>query len=235
MKRLVLTALAVLLVLGFGSTTASATGWTLGGLGVYVDGSTFSPPSLPGSVNSAGFNFTSGLGSLVFNFNTGGSHDAGVYLYAYYDSGSGDQSTSYGHAGGGPLPPNVSWQVAAPGASLWSNFAGNALNDTNTVGHFSTSPVCCSVALAEIFHLTLNPGDSETVTFTSAAPILPDPWHLEITDASSGNTLTLYQSSVVTPGGANGGGTTPEPGTMLLLLSGAGAFWAGRKRLAQTN
>lgn len=234
MKRLTFTALAVLLVLGFGTTTASATGWTLGALSVYVDGSTYASPGLPGSVNTSGFNFTTGLGSLVFNFNTAGSHDAGVYLYAYWDPGTGDQSTSFGHAGGGPLPADVTYQVAAPGGSILTNFAANTLDDTNTVAHFLKSPVCCSVALAEIFHLTLNPGDSETVTYTSAAPINPDPWHLEVTDALTGNVLTLYQSSVITPGGANGG-TTPEPGTILLLLSGAGAFWAGRKRLAQMN
>jgi len=233
MKRLVFTALAVLLVLAFGTTTASAVGWTLGDLSVYVDGSTFSPPGLPGSVNSAGFDFATGIGSLVFSFNTPGTHYAGVYMYDYYDSGAGDPVHARGFAGGGPVPAGISYQVGAPGGSTWSNFAGNTLDDTNTVSHFSTTPPCCSVALAEIFQFTLNPGDSETVTYTVSGPFLPDPFHLSVTDFGTGGTLELDESSVFTPGG--GGGTAPEPGTMLLLISGAGMFWAGRKHSAWKN
>jgi hypothetical protein len=217
--RLVSLAIAAFAML-FLPAMASADSWILWDWSANIDGDTFNPPGLPASVNSAAFDFGTGLGSLVFSFNTAGPHYAGVYFSHYFDGGFGDVTDAYG-AVAGSAPSGVTYQLGWPGEgspTVFDNFAANALDGSNTVGAYSPPPnACCDVAIAEIREFTLNSGDKATLTYT-VSPSTASPFYLQVTDHDSGNSIYLSQSYVYIPAG--GGPTIPEPGTF--MLTGAG-------------
>jgi len=76
MKRLLLTCLTVILLVGFGTTNLFADGWALGDWSANVNGPTYNPPDLSSPVTSspAGFPTTGGsaLGTFTFTINSGG-------------------------------------------------------------------------------------------------------------------------------------------------------------------
>lgn len=235
MKTRILSLAVVAMVIMLSPLTASATpSWVLGDWSAIIDGTTYNPPGLPASVNSSGFDFTTGLGSLIFHFDTAGPHYAGVYLYPYYDSGLGfgDVSDAYVTVSGVALPPGLSYQAGWPGVpdgsgfTVFDYFAANSLNGSNTVGAYVAPPsACCSVAMAEIYSFTLDATHNGTVTFTVTDPP-PSGFYLQETDHDSTNSIYLTQSFAQTPKGP----TVPEPGTLVLLAMGVGAVSFARRK-----
>jgi hypothetical protein len=229
MKRSVAFAFVVLLLLGLSTTNAfgqASPQWTLGDWSANINGTTYNPPPLPANVNSSGFDFGTGLGTLTFTINTPGNNYVGVYLNPYYDVGFHDTSTSYGSVHG-TAPSGLSYQLDWPvgtlqSGTIWTNFSGNTLDKTNTVGTYSapgqiSGPgACCSVALAEILGFNVTSG-SETITFT-ASTTQPDGFYLQVTDQDSG--LSYY----LTEQASSSTRVIPEPGSMLLMASGLGVM-----------
>jgi len=231
--RWVLPALAVLLLLA----PVARADWVLGDWSAYIDGSTFNPPPLPASVNAAGFDFTTGLGTLVFSYNAAGPHAAGVYLYPYYDGGFGDVSDAYGTAVGSSLT-GASYQFGWPGVPDGSNltvfdrFSANTLDGSNTVGAYSAPPnACCTLALALIQAFSLGSGETATVTFTANSSQPGSGFYLQATDHDSNANYYLTESLTI----HSPGGEVPEPGFWLPLAGCAGALWASRLRKAKNS
>jgi hypothetical protein len=229
-SQLAMVAFVLLLVPAF----ASAGVWELGDWSAYIDGSTFNPPGLPTTVNSSGFDFTTGLGSLVFNFSTAGTHNVGVYLYPFYNGGFGDTSGAFGSVNGS-VPLDITYQLGWPGVpdgggfTVFDYFAANSLNGSNTVGTYVAPPTaCCSVVLAEIFSFTNKTGN---VTFTTSTTAPTGGFYLQVTDHDSTNSYYLTQTSALTPISSS----VPEPGTLLLLGIGIGAVCIAYRKPTNKN
>lgn len=192
-----------------------------------IDGATYNPPGLPGSVNSAGFDFGTGLGSMILTFDPG-THFGGIYLYIYFDIGFGDVTNAYG-AVGGTAPADVTYQLADPNLGvLWTNFSGNALDGSNSVGAYSPPPnACCDVGWALIHAFDVDSGyvGKLTITVSQTQPLTG--FYLSNTDYDWGDAVYLTESFKQVP---SGGGIIPEPGSWLLVVSGAGLVLLGRGR-----
>lgn len=211
---------------------ASADTWVLWDWDAYQGGATFNPPGvLPGSINASAFDFSTGLGTIVFSFSGAGAHSAGIYLYPFFGSvAGGDNSTAYGTVVGSATA-GLSYQMAWPGLgspTIWDNFAGAALNNSNTVPAYAPPPAaCCSVAMAEIQFITLLYYQQATVTFNVASSAPTSGFYLEVTDHDSGNSIYLAEDLVITGSPPSG---VPEPGSFVLVASGLGWVWAVRRR-----
>jgi len=234
MKRLSLLGLAAVLLVALNSTSAFADNWVLGDWSANINGSTYNPPDLPGSVSTspAGYPLTGGsaLGSFTFTITNPGANYVGIYLNPYDDYGFGDNSTAFASVNG-PLPAGVSYQLGWPGVvdatgfSVFDHFAANTLDGSNTVG-VPAPPlnVCCEVAMAELFNFMLNPGDIATVNFTLSQNLPIGPY-IQVSDPNGDTSVYLTETSSIT------GSTVPEPASILLLISGAGIAWAKRRML----
>jgi len=190
---------------------------------VNIDGTTFNPPALPGSVNAAGFDFGTGLGTMTLTFGPG-THFAGIYLYIYFDSGYGDLSNGYGGTAGS-APPGVTYQLADPNLGvLWTNFSSNTLDGSNSVATYSAPPAsCCEVGWGLIDTFDVASGLSGTLSFTVSQAQPVTGFYLFNTDNDTGESDYLTVSFF-------SGTTIPEPGTWLLVVSGAGLVLLGRRR-----
>jgi hypothetical protein len=230
-----LPAIAILLVL----PAAARADFLLWDASTFIDGSTYDLPALPASVNAAGFNTATGLGSLVFSFNTAGTHYAGVYFYNFYDHGDGfDHSTAYGNAAG-VAPAGVTWEMDWPGylrptapPTVFDDFAANNLGSASGVPAYAPPPnACCSVAMAMIQSFSLSAGETATVTFTTNNTAPTGGFYLYEVDADASASLYLTQSLV-----KQGGGTpvVPEPAAVWLFgtLIGGSVLIARRRRVS---
>lgn len=209
--------------------TPASAGWVLFDWSVNIDGTTYNPPGLPASVNSAGFDFNMGLGSLIIHFDTPGQHYAGVYFSHFFDAGFMNVTDAYA-AAIGAAPAGLTYQLGWPGMgspTVFDNFAGNALDMSNTVGGYSPPPnACCDVAMALIYSFSLDPGLLADIPF-SAGTVPPEGiFYLQETDHDSGNSVYLSQSFQT-----ENGGEIPEPGCWQLIIAGAALLLAARGRL----
>ena len=220
---------------------ASADPWSLGDWDVNINGADFNysgSPGLPSSVNASAFNFTTGLGSLVYTFGTAGAQTAGIYLYLFEDAGFGDLSNSYGSvinssSAGLGLTYELGWPGTAYGTnSVWGNMMADSLDGSNHVPAYAPPPnACCSVALAMDQDFTVLPNYTDTVTFgVSTSLPTSGAFYLAVTNHDTGDVAYVTESLVATP---NGGPTVPEPSAIILLLTAStGAFFLTRRRRA---
>lgn len=217
--------------------------WSLSDWSAVIDGTTYNPPALPASVNSSGFDFTTGLGSLVFTFSDG-THAAGVYFYGFFDHGDGiDHSTAYGTASG-TNPTGLSWEMDWPGflkptapPTVFDDFAANALTNANGVAAYAPLPnACCSVAMAAIQAFNVNSGDTATLTFNVGTTAPSGGFYLQVTDYDALLAPAAPDPSIYLTASLNnpvGPTVVPEPAAIWLLLTAcAGTVWGVRRRKA---
>ena len=209
-SRALLVALAFLLL----TATTTLAGPVLWDWSVNINGSTFNPPALPGSVDASGFDFGTGLGSMILTFDAGSNQFGGIYLYIFFDYGFGDVVDAYAASNGG-VPIGATYQLADPNLGvLWTNFSTNALDGTNTVGTYSPPlNVCCDVGMALIQAFDVNAGNAGKLTFT-VSTVKPAGFSLQENGYNSGEVVYLSESFSQAPAG---GGGIPEPGTLALL------------------
>ena len=213
----------------FLASTASATP-VLYDWSANINGATFNPPALPGSVDSTGFDFATGLGTMTMTF-AAGTHYGGVYLNIYFDSGLGFVSDAYG-AVGGAASSLESYQLADPNlGQLWLNFVNNALDGTNTVSTYSPPGpppgACCDVGLALIRRVTVNAGNTGSLTFVIGTSQPSSGFFLMETSHDSGETVYLSESFTQSEGPQP---AIPEPATWLLMSSGVVLLALSRRK-----
>jgi hypothetical protein len=231
--------LPVLLLIFLLPGTARAD-WQLWDWSANINGATYNPPALPGSVNDSGFDYNTGLGTMTFSFAGAGANYAGLYLYPFYQHSSGlDLSTAYGTAGVA-APAGLSWEMEWPGMpdgagfTLFDYFAANALDNTNHVAAYSPPPTaCCSVALAALHSFTLASNEIATLTFNVGNSAPTSGFYLQVTDHDATVNPSIYLTEQLNIRQTGSGGDVPEPSAMLLLATvSAGVLWRIRRRRA---
>jgi hypothetical protein len=216
-----------------------------------VNGTTYFPSggatlgTVPG-LNSAGFNSTTGLGTLTLTFNPGaaGSYFVGGFFYTpvgvpfYNNHGVVNGATGAGQ----------SWQIDVPQYDLTTanhgpgtiidNLAAGALDNTNHIpGHDDNFGLACGanggnpvntncndfVSLAQGFHFSLNANQEEIITF-SFSTTDPGGFTLEaVHPVDSGTTaqqnLFFSASAQAQCVGPTCGGAVPEPSSLNLMAT----------------
>ncbi len=225
MKGIRLVILALLMI-AFGVSGASAD-IVLFDWGLNLNGTVYTPGGspLPGSVNAAGFDFATGLGTITFTTNASGKftsffdHELSETINTFFNE--------YGSTSGSPVA-GQSWEIDEPGytfGDIYNNFLAGTLDNSNGV------PIAApdDVAMALGWNINLAAGETALLRLTLATTAPAGGFYLQQTDPDSGE--DVYFSGNVT---IRGGGepTIPEPATMLLLGSGlAGLVGFGRKKL----
>jgi len=222
-----------------------------------VNGTSYCPDSacggslLPVGLDSSGFDFSTGLGTLVWTFTPGAA--ATYFFDAFFDH--------YLHAPffnefgtvSGAASAGVSWQIDEPGfgdgnrlGTIFDNAMANALDNANHVpgttsnflndcggnGGGAADPTCNNdVSLAMGFNFVLATVDSAVITLSTSRFHPGSGFFLHQSDPDSpGDDLFLTGALEITSAPA----TVPEPATLLLVGGGliAGANRA-RRRMRQ--
>ncbi len=217
----------VLLMIVFGVSGASAD-VVLFDWGLNVNGTVYSKTTAVSGLNSAGFDTSTGLGTLVFTYSPG----AGSYKFtSFFDHELSENINTffneYGSTSGVP-GAGQSWEIDEPGyvfGDIYNNFLAGTLDNTNSVP--ISAPDDVSMALGWDFNLAAGETALLRLRLTTTAPA--GGFYLQQTDPDSGEDVYLAGDLTIRGGGEP---TIPEPATMLLLGSGlAGLVGFGRKRL----
>ncbi|MBI4268950.1 MAG: PEP-CTERM sorting domain-containing protein [Candidatus Rokubacteria bacterium] len=178
---------------------------------------------VPSGVNDAGFNYSTGIGTLTVSVSGAGSHVAGLFLDHEIDEGLNGFMNEFGAAVNlGSKPTGLSWEIDEPEyvfGNIYTNFTAGALDNSNGVP--SGSPDDVSMALLWSFDLL--PGQSATLTF-AVSDIEPSDFYLSQTDPDSPYAIYMTGGLGVTGGPAG----VPEPTSLIILAAGlAGLVAAG--------
>ncbi|HEY3381785.1 MAG TPA: PEP-CTERM sorting domain-containing protein [Vicinamibacterales bacterium] len=241
MRKLVLVLCAVL-VLGFGASAASADTIRLNDWILKINSATYDAignPILPGNVNAAGFDFGTGLGTIVVSLSTPGNYS----LIGYFDHDiTGDNNpwdNEWGVVHGAPVA-GQSYQMDVPGcdplvwdhcvplSSLYPNITAGALDNTNHVG----SPGLFDVAMALGWNFSLDADHRAVLTFHIGETLPASAFFLNQHDPLPAGTQgqDIYYSSTLDIV-ETGPGVVPEPSTMLLVGTGLiGLARLGRRK-----
>src|SRR4030095_7408025 len=98
---------------------------------------------LPANVNGAGFNFTSGIGSIEFSYSSPGLHYGGLFLDHEIDE---LDNTFFNEIGSThyALAPGQSWEIDEPGFALppgdiYDHFQAGTLSNSVDIGQDDVS------------------------------------------------------------------------------------------------
>jgi len=184
---------------------------------------TFSVPGL----NVGGFNQTTGLGTLVLTFNPG---PGTYYVDAYFDLELGVPFFNEYGGVSGSAAAGQSWQIDDPiYGTIYANTQGNTLDNTNHIpgtadnflGTCSGSDCNGDVSWAMGFAFTLGAQQEEVITL-NILQTAPNGFYLEQIHPVDPNNATevdaYFSGTAVTQPIMTG---TPEPGTWILLITGA--------------
>ncbi len=176
-------------------------------------------PDLPGAApagwgaNYAGFDFTTGLGSITFQF----SGAAGNYNFlAFFDHDIGPWPLDSNRADDFGTPAaGQTWQTGDPGyngGSTFERFVNNTLINGNEIEGGEYGDVSAAIGWA----FALNDGDIATITLMASTTPPPSGFYLQEFDASTGSVLDISGNLTI-----RGSDTVvPEPGTLGLLGTG---------------
>jgi hypothetical protein len=198
---------------GLGSTAASATTIGLYEYAFNVDG-TVTSGSAPGGVNIAGFDTSTGLGTISFSTSTDGAHSFLAFFDHEIDEAINTYFNEYGVNSGTSVQ---SWEIDEPGyvfGDIYANFEAGTLDNTNGVPQ--NTPDDVSMAMGWNFNLDADETAIITMTLSTIQPA--GGFYLAQYDSDATGALppSLYFFSNLTIQGES----TPEPGAMLLMATG---------------
>jgi hypothetical protein len=216
--------LLVGLLVCFGASGASAT-VDLFEYAFNIDGAisdiTLGDP-LPGGVNIGAFDEATGLGTITITLTGAGSHYVAAFFDHEIDETLNTYFNEYGAVSGSPAP-GQSWEIDEPGyvfGDIYANFVAGTLDNTNAVP--ASAPDDVSMAMGWDF--TVAPGDTAQITLRLSATA-PSGFYLQQTDPDS--QYSIYYSGTlgeaVVP--------VPEPGTLLLVVTGLAGLAGLRRRM----
>jgi hypothetical protein len=213
MKKWVI-CLCTVLFLGVGAFGASAAMISLFDWGFNENGTIYTPvDTLPANFSTAGFDFSTGLGSITVTHSGAGSYSLVAFFDQEIDETINTFFNEYGTATGAPVA-SQSWEIDEPGyvfGDIYSNFLAGALDNSNGVPQANPDDV--SMAMGWNFFLE-NPGDVATMQFVVSTTAPAGGFYLAQTDPDSG--VDLYFSSTLNIE------TVPIPIPAAALLLGSG-------------
>ncbi|TPW18083.1 MAG: hypothetical protein FD130_403 [Halothiobacillaceae bacterium] len=177
-------------------------------------------------VNDGGFNYTSGLGSILLSISGVGSHAVDLFVDHEFDTLVNTYFNEIG-ANTGILGAGQRWEIDEPGwfnGDIYENFQLSALDNgigTSVYGN-TTFPDDVSMALGWDFSLLA--GETAYISYWLSETQPGGGFYLKQTDPHSQASLYFYSTLDI-----RGGGSIPEPSTLLLLGMGALAFGASRR------
>ena len=178
---------------------------------------------LPSSVNLAGFDTASGLGSILVTLGGTGAHYGAVFLDHEIDQTLNTWFNELGSVNG-TRSAGQSWEIDEPGwgagpgtysGDIYTNLVAGTLD--NSIG--TPNPNDVSMALGWGFNL--NPGETALLRFNVSQTSPNSGFYLIQTDPASNQ--SIYFSSSL----ALQGQSVPDSGSSLVLLLGAMAGLAG--------
>jgi len=175
--------------------------------GVNVDGDL-----TPSGVNLAGFNDTTGLGTIAVTVNGSGAHSVLAFFDHEIDEAINTFFNEVGGSNGAPAAAQ-SWEVDEPGftaGDIYDNFEAGSLD--NSVGF----AVPEDVSMAMGWDFSLKAGELATVSFLLSL-VKPSGFYLFHSDLDSEATIYLSSGLKIDDGGP---GPIPEPGSLALLAAG---------------
>ena len=204
-----------------GAATVSLFDWAFN-----IDGTlTAFPDPVPPSVNAAGFDFTTGLGTLAITVNGAGVHRAGTFVDHDIDVGVNSFFNEFGAVSGTPSA-GLSWEIDEPGfvfGDIFTNFSAGALDNTNGVPAGSPD----DVSMALLWDFILAAGESATVTFSVSETAPASGFFLSQTDPDSA--ATIYMSTSLSITGQPSPGVS-APSSLVLVVAGlTGVVGAARR------
>lgn len=200
---------------GLGSTAASATTIGLFEYAFNVNG-TVTSGSAPGGVNIAGFDTSTGLGTISFSTSADGAHSFLAFFDHEIDEAINTFFNEYGATSNSPAS-GQSWEIDEPGygyGNIYANFEAGTLDNTNGVP--LSAPDDVSMAMGWNFNLDADETAIITMTLSTTQPA--GGFYLAQYDSDATGALppSLYFFSNLTIQGES----TPEPGAMLLMATG---------------
>jgi hypothetical protein len=226
-----------------------------------IDGTQYHNNFVVPGINAAGFDQTTGVGSLTFLVSGAGAHSFGAFFDHQLTGPFGDFFNEYGIANG-VTSGGQTWQIDDPTfGNIFANTQGNALDNTNHIpGTTDNSgggcgsvydPGCAAsnddVSMAMGFNFVLSAGQTEFITLTlshnlpGAGFFLHQIHPVDGCDPTGANCVNPSQLDLYFSGSAaiqGGPPPVPEPSSLLLVLAGtpfALAFRALRQKLSRAS
>jgi hypothetical protein len=185
-------------------------------------------PGVPAGVDVSGFDYTTGLGTIVAPL-TSGSHFVGLYVDHEIDEAINTFFNEYG------APVNSrsltqSWEIDEPGfvfGDIYTHFTGSDASSSlldNLNGVPAAAPDDVSMAIG--WNVNLGPGETGTVTFVVGETRPTAGFFLEQIDPES--SVAIYFSSTAR---VNSVGIPDGGGTLAMQLGGLAGLATLRRRL----
>jgi hypothetical protein len=189
--------------------------------------------SLPSNVDGSHFDFTlnnppgtpNALGSVKVTLGPGAGQNVLAYMDYDLNFAASGSFQDVGSVHGTP-PPEVTYELADPAGSIFSDFAVNALSNSNTVATGAAPPgTCCDVSWAiGVGGLNVAAGSSALVSFIVSRTAPASGFYLEQQNIQDGEAIFLT-ANVSTPT------TVPLPDTLAMFGAALIALLSLRRKV----